>query len=423
MLFRFGSGAPVRRLAATLYAYTFLIDLILLYPVYALLFADAGLSTAQISSLFVIWSVTSVVMEVPSGVWADTYSRRLLLGVAPLLAGACFALWTAVPAYWAFALGFALWGLSGALQSGAMEALVYEELDRLGAAHRYAVIMGRARALGTVAVLVATALAMPVFAAGGYLLLGIGSVLVCALAALAGLSLPEHRRRGADEPAAQPAAVASGGDPDGDEASSLRGHLRILRDGVAEVRADPPVRRAVVLLAIVTAVWGALEEYTPLLGADTGVGVAVVPLLVLLISVGVALGGLLAATGRRLGDRGLAATLAAAAVALAAGAISGAPAGFVAIAAAFCAFQMSGVLADARLQESISGPARATVTSFAGVGAEVATIMVYGGYAVASTVAGHGVIFAVFALPYLLLSLVLVGGRRTRTRGREVVGR
>jgi len=35
--------------------------------VYSLLFADAGLSTARISTLFVIWSVVSFVFEVPSG--------------------------------------------------------------------------------------------------------------------------------------------------------------------------------------------------------------------------------------------------------------------------------------------------------------------------------------------------------------------
>ncbi|HEY0697748.1 MAG TPA: MFS transporter, partial [Micromonospora sp.] len=33
-----------RRLAATLYGYAFLSDLVLLYPVYTLLFSDTGLS-------------------------------------------------------------------------------------------------------------------------------------------------------------------------------------------------------------------------------------------------------------------------------------------------------------------------------------------------------------------------------------------
>ena len=69
----------VRRLTTTLYGYAFLDDLVLLYPVYALLFADTGLPLWQISSLFALWSLTAVVLEVPSGAWADTVSRRRLL--------------------------------------------------------------------------------------------------------------------------------------------------------------------------------------------------------------------------------------------------------------------------------------------------------------------------------------------------------
>jgi hypothetical protein len=38
-----------------------------MYAVYALLFADHGMSVGQISSLFVVWSSTSFLLEVPSG--------------------------------------------------------------------------------------------------------------------------------------------------------------------------------------------------------------------------------------------------------------------------------------------------------------------------------------------------------------------
>ncbi|MGW1275007.1 MFS transporter, partial [Streptomyces sp. NPDC002491] len=156
----------------------------LLYPVYALLFADAGLSVGEMSSLFVLWSLTGVLLEVPSGAWADAVSRRLLLWTGPLLGAAGFALWVLFPSYWAFAAGFVLWGARGALGSGALEALVYEELDLAGAADRYAVVMGRAHAVGQGAVLAATGLAGPVFAVGGYPAVGAASVLACLLCAV-----------------------------------------------------------------------------------------------------------------------------------------------------------------------------------------------------------------------------------------------
>ena len=378
----------LKRLTATLYAYSFIDDLILLYPVYVLLFADTGLTVAEISSLFVVWSVTGFVLEIPSGVWADAVSRRLLLAVAPVLGALGFGLWTVGGSYWAFLAGFVLWGTQGAMQSGALEALVYEELEHLEAADRYAAIMGRARALGVAAVLVATALAGPVLGAAGFMALGIASVAARLTCAAVALGFPEHR------------ALA----PDGEDEP---GYRQVLIAGLREAAAHPPVRRAVLLVAGVTAVWGGLEEYDPLLAESTGVADTVVPWLVMLTTAGVTAGGLLAGLGRRLSGRGLAAVIALGAVALAVGAGSGRPIGFVPLAAAFCAFQFATVLADARLQAAITGPSRATVTSMAGLTVEVFTVGVYGLYGVGSGFAGHGAIFAAFAVPYLLMAALL----------------
>jgi MFS family permease len=383
----------VRRLTRTLYGYAFLEDFVLLYPVYALLFRDTGLSVWQISSLFALWSITGVVLEVPSGAWADAVSRRLLLWLGPLLTAAGFTLWTLLPSYGAFALGFVLWGSGGALVSGAREALVYDELERLGAADRYAQVMGRVRAAGLVAVMAAMGLAGPVLAWGGHTAVGTASVLVCLLAAATATRLPEHRAPGAE-----------GND----------GWTATLKAGLAEARADRSVRGALLLFPAVTAVWGALDEYTPLLVRDTGVSDALVPYLLLLIWAGATVGGLLAGAGERLGAKGLAALLAGTALALAMGAGAGSPAGIALVALAFGGFQAASVLADVRLQRSIDDARRATLTSLAGLGTDLATIAVYGGYAVLGTAAGHGTAFASFAVPYLVTALLLAAPPRGR---------
>ncbi|MEU4717304.1 MFS transporter [Micromonospora purpureochromogenes] len=394
------TAAPpgVRRLAATLYGYAFLQDLVLLYPVYALLFSDTGLSIGQISSLFVVWSATSILLEVPSGAWADAVSRRLLLCLAPLLAGAGYALWVLAPSYPAFALGFVLWGAGGALGSGALEALVFTELDRLGAAGRYARTMGRARTAAVLGVLASIGLAGPVLAVGGYPAVGAASVLATLLAAAVATRFPEHR----PAPAAAFEPAEEGDDLD---------WAATLRAGLAEARADPRVRGALLLVPAVAAVWGALDEYTPLLARDTGVAESTVPLLLLLVWAGVTVGGLLAAPAERLGTRGYAALLTVAAVALAAGAGLRHPAGFVLVGVAFCAFQLATVLADARLQARITGPGRATVTSVAGMATDLTIIAVYGGYALVAAVGGNRAAFVVAAVPYLLVAVVLLAAR------------
>ncbi len=384
----------VRRLSATLYGYLFLSDLVLLYPVYVLLFSDTGLTVGQVSALFVIWSVTAIVLEVPSGAWADAVSRRLLLCLAPLLTGACFALWVLAGSWWAFALGFVLWGAGGALGSGAMEALVHTELDRLGAAGRYARTMGRGRTAGVLGVLASLVLAGPVLAAGGYRAVGAASVLSAVLAAAVATRFPEHR----------PAVPADG--PAGP------GWWTGLRAGLAEARADRRVRAAVLLVPAVTAVWGTLDEYAPLLARDTGVAASRVPLLLLPVWLGMTVGGLLAPAAERLTTRGYAALLALAAVALAAGAAVRHPVGFLLLGVAFCALQLATVLADARLQDRITGPGRATVTSVAGMGTDLAAMVVYAGYALVAATGGHPVAFVAAAVPYLLLAGVLaVSGR------------
>ncbi|RAO34254.1 hypothetical protein PSN13_03121 [Micromonospora saelicesensis] len=418
----------VRRLTATLYGYAFLSDLVLLYPLYVVFFADTGLSVGQIASLFVIWSAAGILFEVPSGAWADVLSRRLLLCLAPLVAAAGFALWVLLPSYPAFAVGFLLWGAGGALVSGALEALVWTELDRLGAVERYARVLGRARTAGVLGVVVSGVLAGPVLAVGGYPVVGAASVLACLLAAIVATRFPEHRapadvRVTVAEPAltARPVGAAPTrrdepeaappGSPDDDGGL---GWWDTLRAGVSQVRTRPPVRAAVLLVAVVAADWGALDEYTPLLALDTGVGAQAVPLLLLLLWAGVTVGGLLAPAGERLGSRGYAALLGLVGVALAAGALLRHPAGFVLLAVAFGAAQLATVLADARLQARITGTSRATVTSLAGMATDVLIIVTYAGYGLLATVAGNAVAFALTAGAYLVVALVLVT-RRSRT--------
>ncbi|MET9344637.1 MFS transporter [Nonomuraea sp. NPDC003804] len=374
-----------------LYVYSFLGDFVLFYPVYTLLFTDTGLTVPEITSLLVIWVLAALVLEVPSGALADTLSRKALLIAGPLLGAAGFALWTAVPSYWAFAAGFVLWGAREALESGAFEALVHDNLAHTGTAARYAEVTGRARSISLVATALATAAASPLFAVAGYQGVGVATVLACLLCAAIAATLPEHRAEPEDD------------DP--------TGYLDTLKEGLAEARRSPRVRHALLLVPAVTAVWGELEEYVPLLAQESGATAQTVPLMVLLVWLGATSGGLLAKRAAGLRSRGLAALLATGAVALAAGAASGHLAGFVAIAVAFAMFQLGDVLADARLQRRITGPSRATVTSLAGLLTDICVIAALGLYAAASLVLPHSGIFVLFSVPYLVAAWVL--SRRT----------
>lgn len=423
----------VRRLERKLLLYAGLDDLILLYPVYAVLFTDHGLSTAEISSLLIIGSLTGILLEVPSGVWADTVSRRRMLVIGPLLSAVGFALWVALPGYAFFALGMVLWSGGGALRSGSLEALAYEELARLGARGRYVRLMGRAATASTTATALATAAAGPAFGWGGYGVLGAASVMVCVLCSLAALALPEHRLRdgrtplppqppghgstaSVDREAPGPTTRSTSGADRSDEAAneSPTGLLTTLREGLGEVRASRRVRDALLLAVLLTSIWGALDEYVPLLAWETGVATRDIPWLVLTVWVGVSLGGLVTAPAERLPVRTLGVILASAAVLMAVGALTGAPAGFLLLAVAFLVFQLTDVVGDARLQNTITGASRATVTSLAGLGTSVTSLLVYAVYGAASGLLTHGQLFALFALPYLGVAYALARTGRGR---------
>ncbi|AEF40966.1 MFS transporter [Hoyosella subflava] len=384
---------PARRVSRPLYAYATLEEFVLLYPFYAVLFADTGLSVAQITSLFVIWSATAIVLEVPSGALADIVSRRLLLACAPIFAATAFALWLIFPSYWSFAFGFVLWGAGGTLSSGALEALVYTELDTRGAAQQYARIMGVARSCGVVAVGVSTVIAVPVMALGGYAAIGAASVLVCLMCAASALLLPETRTAATSDIETEPA------------------YFRTLSEGLREIRQSRPVLAAVALAAVVPALWESLEEYVPLLAVEDGVRVELVPWVVLVIWIGVAAGGLCAGAGARLHNRSLAVLVAAGAGLMALGALAGSPFGWIALGAAFGVFQMTSVVADARLQHRITGPSRATVTSVAGLGTGLLTVAAFLAYAGLFSFSGHAWVFVLFALPYLFIAVAMAAPR------------
>ncbi len=373
-----------------------------------LLFVRAGLSGVQISSLFAIWSISSAVLELPTGLWADRVSRRRLLALAPVLTAACFALWTVVPCYPAFAVGFVLWGAGDALRSGCVQALVYTELTRIGSPGAYRRLIGRSEAVSGAAVMTATALAGPVLAVGGYRAVGAASVAVALLGVPIGWSFP------ASAPPPEPASAAAGrGTGPAGQASPRPSYPAVLRVGLGQVRHTPRAGRAVLLVAVITGV-GALEEYVPLLARSTGLGPTAVPLSVLVVTAGLTVGGWLA--GR--GDRWAAPVLAAGAGCLAVGAASGRPAGLALVAVAFGIFQWAIAGADTRLQELITDEARATVTSVAGLGREGVATLTFAGYATAAPWVAPGSIFAGAAVAYLLAALAMrpPGGRHRSRR-------
>jgi MFS family permease len=347
-------------------------ELVPLYPLYALLFLDTGLSTAQISALFAVWSVTGFVTEIPAGALADRWSRRGVVVLAGVLQAAGFVVWTAAPALGAFAIGFVLWGISSALVSGASEALVHDGLADVGAEDSFARVYGWMTAAELLVQVPTAFAASALFALGGYPLVGWASAGVCLAAALLALRFPEPPRV-----------------PDGE--ASL---LHTLREGVREAVHTPTLRLTVLAVALVGAL-DAVEEYFPVLAADQGVPVTAVPFAVLGVALAGALGAAMGGRAERLPDRALPVLLGAAGLCLAAAVVLPAVAALIAVAVFYALYLAVLVVAETRLQDRIDSPHRATITSVAGLGIELGSLLVFAAWALGGAAATAVLVLAV----------------------------
>ncbi|MEO6714827.1 MAG: MFS transporter [Mycobacteriales bacterium] len=384
-----------RHLVRLTAGWALLADFIPLYAVYALLFADHGMSDAQISALFALWSVVGVLAEIPSGAVADRFTRRSSLVTSGVFQAAGYLTWLAQPSFAGFAAGFVLWAIGGSFVSGALEALVYDGLAADGVADRYAEVYGRISALGLLTQVAATALAAPLFVVGEYRLVGGVSVAACLASSLVAARLPEPLRAG-------------GGDDEDD-----RGYLTLLRTGIKDAASTPAMRTAIVAVGLLSGV-DAFEEYVPLLARNWGVPTGATPLATIGIPVVAALGAAYAGRADRLRPPVLGAMLGAGGFLLVAAAIAARPAGLIGVTLFYGLYRVVWVVAGARLQQEIESTARATVTSVAGFGTELAALLLFAAWAIGGLpLTAAGVLLLAAALPRWLK----MAGRRDAREG------
>ena len=95
---------------------------------------DVGVNPFQLVLLGTVSEIAIFVFEVPTGVVADTYSRRLSIIIGMIGAGAAIVLLGLVEIYWVILLAAVLRGIAGTFMSGAWEAWITDEhgVDGIG---------------------------------------------------------------------------------------------------------------------------------------------------------------------------------------------------------------------------------------------------------------------------------------------------
>jgi len=256
---------PTRHIAARWYAFGYLREVVLMYPIYAIMMGANGISPLELSTLFIVWSGSALVFEVPSGVIADRFSRKWLLVASGFIKGSVFIVWWTAPNYWGYLVGFIVWGFGSSLISGTSESLLFDTLraridprTQRDETDAFARIYSRGLVAANLGV--ATALLGGGYAAhAGYELPLFESAAMPMLASLlVAFTFAEPPRFAAahvDAPnsAASHSTVV--------RSSVLSRFAATLHAGLAEVRANRTMLRIVAMAATLATAYATLDEY------------------------------------------------------------------------------------------------------------------------------------------------------------------
>ncbi|MBL8554914.1 MAG: MFS transporter [Phenylobacterium sp.] len=375
----------MRRLLLSAGALRFLDAFVLIGPFYTVMFAERGLTPAQIGVVLAAWSGMCVVLEVPCGVLADRFSRRWLMSVAQLMRCVGFGVWLAFPGFWGFLVGLMLWGMKSATLSGAFEAAVFDELKAHGREVEYVRVFGRTQAARFAGVL-AGALGAGAAAPLGYDVLIGASIAVGVAAAGAALALPKAPRL---------------------TATHRGGYFAHLRRGAAEAARLPGVPGLLIFIAGMQAVASSLADYWQLFARDVGLPKPAIALFIAALS---GVGAVAAAQAHRLRAlpmKALYVMLTAAGLAVVAAALTYRvwSVGFLLVYGAILWLVDTNV--DARFQHALRPETRATVASVKGFANQCGTSLLmlnFGliaqGSSYQAAFLGYGVLLAALGAGY-----------------------
>ena len=195
-----------------------------------------GLNPLQLVLVGTVLEATAFVFEVPTGIVADVYSRRLSIIIGYVLIGLGFMLEGLVPRFEAILLAQVIWGIGYTFTSGASEAWIADEIGEARAGHafvRSAQAQQMTAVLGTLAgiVLGSVQINLPIVV-GGALTSGIGFGLMAVMPERGFKPKPRGNR------------------------SSFQHMAGTLHDGISMVRRRP----ALLTILAIGAVYGAFSE-------------------------------------------------------------------------------------------------------------------------------------------------------------------
>lgn len=127
-----------------LYLFKMLYGFFISIPIIVLFWKKNGLSMFEVMLLQGLFAVSVIILEVPSGYFADRYGRKKTLIYAAVFATVGITAYSLGQGFYEFLLGELLWAVGVSLVSGADSAMFYDTLVELGRKGEYKELWGKA---------------------------------------------------------------------------------------------------------------------------------------------------------------------------------------------------------------------------------------------------------------------------------------
>lgn len=131
------------RLLISLYGFAFFNKFLLLTPVYAIFMQQNGLTDFQLSTMFIVSAIGTILAQAPIAMITNRVGQRWSMMTGQFLKMFAILLWLVMPNYIGFVVGMFLWGVQAGFRSVAFEGLVYDSVSVYGMSADYPKILGR----------------------------------------------------------------------------------------------------------------------------------------------------------------------------------------------------------------------------------------------------------------------------------------
>ena len=133
----------MRRLLLGIYGFAFFNKFLLLTPVYTIFMQQNGLTDFQLSTMFIVSSLGTILGQVPITNITNHLGQRWSMMIGQILKTVAILLWLVMPNYAGFFIGMFMWGIQAGFRGVAFEGLVYDSVASYGGRADYSRILGR----------------------------------------------------------------------------------------------------------------------------------------------------------------------------------------------------------------------------------------------------------------------------------------